>query len=241
MLVGFEAGANDYLVKPFEAEELLARVRTLTGMKASSDKAKAAEMAFMQAQIKPHFLFNAINAISSFCDSDPEQAQRIIDVFAQYLRFSFDFKSQDSYGTLERELAFVSAYLEIEQARFGAKLRVCYDIDSSISIKLPVLSIQPLVENAVNHGLRKKSGPGTVTLSIKKTDGAVRITVTDDGQGISEDRLATLLQRNPDGGIGLWNINSRLQRLYGQGLQIESTLGCGTTVAFSIPFGGDPL
>jgi sensor histidine kinase YesM len=200
---------------------------------------RAAEMAFMQAQIKPHFLFNALNAISSFCDSDPNRAQQMIDAFSDYLRFSFDFKSLESFGTLERELSFVTAYLEIEQARFGDKLRVVYDIDSDISIRLPVLSIQPLVENAVNHGLRKKVGPGVVSVSVKKTPGAVKITVTDDGQGIAGDKLATLLEKNTGRGVGLWNIQSRLMKLYGKGLSVESTVGRGTLVSFSIPLGGD--
>ncbi len=239
MLLGFKAGANDYLLKPFEPEELLARVRTLAGMKTSADKVKAAEMAFMQAQIKPHFLFNALNAISSFCDSDPERAQQLIDAFSQYLRFSFDFKSMESYGTLERELTFVSSYLEVEKARFGDKLLVIFDIDSDVSVKLPVLSIQPLVENAINHGLRKKSGSGVVTVSVKKIPDAIRITVADDGQGISEEKLATLLEKNAGRGIGLWNIDSRLKKLYGTGLYLESALDHGTIVSFFIPYGGD--
>lgn len=235
VLAGFEAGANDYLSKPFESEELLARVRTLTGLKASVDRAMAAETVLMQAQIKPHFLFNTLNTISSFCDSDPDRARQLIDDFSNYLRQSFDFKSLEMYVSLERELSLVSSYVEIEKARFGDQLKVELDIEGGLGLRIPLLSIQPLVENAISHGLRKKGGRGTVTVSVKKVPEAVAITVTDDGQGIPGDRLERLLMPETATGIGLWNIDRRLKKLYGTGLSIESSPGRGTRVAFKIP------
>ncbi len=234
IVMGFEAGANDYLPKPFEPEELLARVRTLVNLKMSVDRAMTAEVAFMQAQIKPHFLFNTLNAISSFCDTDPSRAQRLIDDFSNYLRQSFDFKSLEMYVPLERELSLAGSYVEIEKARFGDRLRVEFDIDDTIKINIPLLSIQPLVENAVIHGLRKKGGGGTVTLSVKKAAGGVRVSVEDDGQGIPEERLAELLMPEAGHGIGLWNIDRRLKKLFGKGLSIESEPGKGTRVSFTV-------
>ncbi|WP_214658785.1 ATP-binding protein [Candidatus Formimonas warabiya] len=235
IVMGFEAGANDYLPKPFEPEELLARVRTLTELKASVDKAMAAEVAFMQAQIKPHFLFNTLNAISALCDSDPGRAQRLIDVFSTYLRESFDFKSLEMYVPIEREMSLVSSYVEIERARFGDKLRVEFDMDHTVKIRIPLLSIQPLVENAISHGLRKKGGKGTVTISVKKVTEGVRVTVEDDGKGIPEDKLAELLTGPAGQGIGLWNTDRRLKKLLGKGLTIESVPGKGTRVAYIVP------
>ncbi len=235
MVLGFDAGTNDYLPKPFEPEELLARARTLTGLKASVDKAMAAEVAFMQAQIKPHFLFNTLNTISSFCDTDPEHAQRLIDDFSNYLRQSFDFKSLEMYVSLERELSLVRSYVEIEKARFGDKLRVIFDIDDGIVARILFLSIQPLVENAIIHGLRKKGGKGTVAISVKKVSEGVRVVVEDNGCGIQPDRLAVLLMPEAGRGIGLWNIERRLKKLFGKGLTIESLPGKGTRVAYIVP------
>jgi sensor histidine kinase YesM len=235
IVLGFEAGANDYLPKPFEPEELLARVRTLTGLKASVDRAITAEVAFMQAQIKPHFLFNTLNTISSFCDSDPVLAQQLIDNFSGYLRESIDFKSIEMCQPLERELRMVRSYIEIEKARFGDELKVVFDIDTSIKVKILYLSIQPLVENAIGHGLRKKGGSGTVTITAKNVPEGVQIAVEDDGQGIQQERLAILLTSEAGQGIGLRNIDRRLRKIYGTGLTIESIPGKGTRVAYTVP------
>jgi two-component system, sensor histidine kinase ChiS len=239
IVMGFGAGANDYLPKPYEAEELLARVGTLVDLKTSVDKAMAAETALLQAQIKPHFLFNTLNAISFFCDSDPARAQRLIDNFSDYLRQCFDFKSLDAYSSLERELTFVNSYVEIQKARFSDQLQVIFDIDETIKIRLPVLSIQPLVENAITHGLRKKGGSGLVTISVIKVTEGVQVAVEDDGQGIPADRLDSLLSSDSGRGIGLWNIDRRLSKLFGKGLTIESNPGKGTKVSYIIPVGGD--
>lgn len=239
ILAGFESGANDYLPKPYEPEELLSRVGTLADLKASVDKAMAAESAFMQAQIKPHFLFNTLNAISSFCDSDPERAQSLIDDFSEYLRHSFDFKGLEETGPLESELSLVNSYVEIERARFGESLQVAFNVDDLAGVRLPRLSIQPLVENAIAHGLRKKNGGGTVTVSVRKSPEGVRVCVEDDGQGIPPEKLEGLLTSPSERGIGLWNIDRRLKKVYGAGLIIESAPGAGTSVSYFIPAGGD--
>lgn len=238
MVVGFKAGANDYLAKPFEPDELLARVETLVNLKRSVDKAIAAEVAFMQAQIKPHFLYNTLNTISSFCDTAPDQAQRLIDQFSNYLRLGFDFKNPALFIPITNEISLLKSYVEIEKARFGEKLKVEFEIDEVTRVKIPPLSIQPLVENAIRHGIRKKSGSGIIKVIVKNTAEGIRVSVTDDGSGIPPDKLSRILREDTGRGVGLWNIDSRLKKLFGKGLDIESELGKGTRVTFMIPIGG---
>jgi len=238
IVLGFEAGANDYLPKPVEVAELLARVKTLVNLKIAVDKARAAEVAFLQAQIKPHFLFNVLNTISYFCDTDPEKAGVLINELANYLRQSFDFKNLDMFVPLEKEISLVNSYLEIEKARFGEELTVEFNIDHNIHTDIPPLSIQPLVENAIRHGLRKKSGRGTVSISVQPASEGVTVTVSDNGRGISADRLDKLLGPDNQTGVGLRNIDARLKRLYGKGLSIRSEVGKGTVISFTIPLGG---
>ncbi|WP_418791914.1 ATP-binding protein [Phosphitispora sp. TUW77] len=238
---GFKAGANDYLPKPVEAEELLARVKTLVNLKDSVDKAKAAEVAFLQAQIKPHFLFNVLNTISSFCDSDPERAGKLINDLANYLRHSFDFKNLDLFVPLDTEISLIKSYLEIEKARFGDEMSVEFVLDDSIQIDIPPLSIQPLIENAIRHGLRKRAGGGIVTVSVGKVADGVRVAVSDNGPGIPADKLDRLFTAENISGIGLKNIHFRLKKIYGIGLFIESEPGKGTKVSFIVPVGGDSI
>lgn len=237
IVAGFEAGANDYLPKPVEVEELLARVKTLVNLKTSVDKARAAEVAFLQAQIKPHFLFNVLNTISSFCDTEPERAGRLIDELANYLRQSFDFRNLDMFVPLDKEISLVKSYLEIEKARFGEELTVEFELDPNIQADIPPLTIQPLVENAIRHGLRKKGGRGVITVAVQLVLGEVMVTVSDNGRGIPADRLDKLLAPDKPGGVALRNINARLHKIYGRGLSVKSQAGKGTEISFTIPGG----
>ncbi len=238
IIMGFESGANDYLSKPFEAGELFARVRTLVNLKKSVDQAMVAETAFLQAQIKPHFLYNTLNTISSFCDINPERAEQLINMLANYLRNSFDFKNLEMFVPIEKEISLIISYVEIEHARFGEKLNVKYDIDKNIRVNIPPLSIQPLVENAIRHGLWEKGGKGNIIISIQKVIDGIRIIVSDDGVGMPYNEIDKL-SKNIGGGIGLKNIDMRLRKFYGSGLVIHSEAGKGTDISFTIPFGGE--
>ncbi|RXZ82178.1 response regulator [Paenibacillaceae bacterium] len=239
MIMSMNSGANDFVGKPFEAEELIARVNSLTRLKASVKNAKDAEIAFLRSQIKPHFLYNALNSIAALCMEEPQKAEELTLELAQYLRSSFDFKQLESLTTIENELELIQAYINIEKARFGARLQVEYELDEDLNIRIPPLILQPLVENAIRHGLMSNLRGGTVKISVNlREQDAIRFVVEDNGCGMNEQRLREVL--NPDaakkGGVGLWNISQRIKLLYGNQLHIESKAGVGTKVSFEIPW-----
>lgn len=234
MISGFDAGANDFLAKPFYAHELRARVRTLLALKKSVEEVVAAELDFLRAQIKPHFLYNALNTIVGICPRDPRKASLLLTELSHYLRGSFDFQSRQKFVRLRDEMELVQSYVAIEKARFEDRLEVVYDWDESVDGLLPPLSIQPLVENAIRHGVLKKVEGGTVVVRISRDEAGIRIAVEDDGTGIPAEKLH--MDRLAEaGGVGLTNIDQRLRRLYGTGLVIESRVGHGTSVIVTIP------
>lgn len=199
------------------------------------DKVMATEMSFLHAQIKPHFLYNALDAIANVCEKDGKKAANLIIDLAVYLRGSLEFNNLEKMTTIEKELEFVDTYFNIEQARFGSKIQLVKEIESSLNEKIPVLILQPLVENAVRHGISKKPGGGRVWLSIEENDDGLYIEVKDDGVGIGEKKRDMILMGDRlDQGVGLLNIHHRLQRLYGSGLEVSSEEGSGTRVKFII-------
>jgi signal transduction histidine kinase len=235
--MGFQAGANDFLSKPVDAGELRARVRTLIEMRTSVQEVIRTEMAFLQAQIKPHFLYNALNVIIATCAVNPDKATDLLIELSHYLRGSFDFQNRDQLVPLAKELELVESYVHLEQARFEERLVVHYDIDPDVRLYLPPLSIQPLVENAIRHGVMERAAGGTVNLGVTRENEHIVIVVQDDGVGIPPERLAQVSSGRTEGpgGVGLQNINRRLLSLYGQGLEIQSHTGKGTLIRFRIP------
>lgn len=236
MLAAFEAGVNDFLSKPVEAGELRARIRTLLNMKTSVSELISSEMAFLQAQIKPHFLFNAFTTIISVSYTDVGKAQALLGDLSEYLRGSFDFQNRDRLVSISKELELVDSYLKVEKARFGERLQVIFDVEENIRYEIPPLIIQPIVENAVRHGVTNQPDGGTIHISIKADEEAVVISVTDDGPGMPEAVLAMLREKKHGlRGVGLINIERRLRNSYGSGLEIASVQGRGTKITIRIP------
>jgi len=235
----FAAGANDFLKKPFETEELLARVRTLVELKKSIDKAIAAEISFLQAQIKPHFLFNALSVITSLSTRNPEKARTLVVDLGEFLRNSFDFDSSAELIPLHKELELIAAYLAIEKAWLRKNISYELEWDEILDVSLPRLVLQPLVENALRHGLIPSPTGDYIRLKIWKSGQRVNFEVSDNGIGMPADVVESF-RNSPDSsrGVGLKNINKRLVKYYGSGLSITSVQNQGTVVSFSIPLQG---
>ena len=235
MLTGFSAGANDFVVKPFDSSELRARIKTLLYLKKSVNQTIQAEMAFLHAQIKPHFLYNALNTIIAFCWTDAEKAGQLLLALSEYLRGTFNFNNTKPFVSLEEELEFVQSYITLEKARFEEKLTCQFKIAVPPDIMVPTLVIQPIVENAIKHGILPKEKGGTVNIDIERQEPYIRITITDDGVGIPPDKLSGILDGSINKSVGLTNINRRIKRLYGYGIEITSKVNIGTMVSIKIP------
>lgn len=197
-----------------------------------------AQLAALQAQISPHFVYNTLNTIAAFIRTKPDEARQLLTDFAEFTRRSF--RQRDELSPFARELEYVHQYLSFERARFGERLSVVYRVDPEIlPTIMPVLLLQPLVENAIRHGIGKKPGPGRVVIAAEDRGSECVISVQDDGVGMASEELERVLRGRRDSrfGVGLANVNDRLRTLYGpeHGLQIESTPGEGTRVSFSIP------
>ena len=237
---GFLAGANDYITKPVDAIELNVRVQALTDLQSSIQERLGMEAAWLQAQIRPHFMLNTLNAIASLSETDQPRMARLLEKFAHYLQSSFYMGNLEQVVSLQHELDLLDSYLYIEKERFGDRLQVNWEIEevNVKSVTIPPLSIQTLVENAVNHGILKRSTGGLITIRIRHQNSRnIEVSVIDDGVGMDEAKMKQILTIQPDRkkGIGIINVDQRLKRLYGKGLRITSKPDMGTTVSFIVP------
>lgn len=234
---GFLSGANDYVAKPVDALEIRSRVHALTSVKQTMREHVHMETAWLQAQIQPHFIFNALNTIMALSEIDPKRMRTLLDAFSDYLRGKFMFQDFDELISTEEELELVRTYLYIEKERFGDRLQVDWDIDDCTDVHIPSLTIQPLVENAIHHGLMSRTEGGTLHIRVKDQGGYVKIMVQDNGAGMDEEKQKNMFVRKQSStkGVGFINTDIRLKRQFGRGLHLESTPGSGTTVSFHIP------
>ncbi|MFS1511416.1 ATP-binding protein [Chengkuizengella sp. SCS-71B] len=234
--LGFQAGANDYITKPFDCSTILARIHTLLSMKSSMEDAFHNEMAFLQAQIKPHFLYNAMSNIISFCYTDGHKAAHLLNHLSQYLRMIYSTNHKTQFVPLHREVDLIQAYVEIEKARFD-RFEFSYHINEGLEDHVvPSLCIQPFVENAIRHGLLEKEGEGQVTLTIIEKDESIQVVVEDNGVGMSEDILKQFEQGEIyNAGIGMTNIKKRLASISGSAIEVNSGIDQGSKVTIRLP------
>ncbi len=159
---GFQAGANEYVSKPVDMLELKMRIKSLLELKSSIEDRLSMEAAWLQAQIHPHFLFNTLNTIGALSAIDNDRMLRLLQEFGNYLQASFNGKNLSSSIPIEKKWIWSRSYLYIQKERFGERLQVNWEIDHNIQFSIPPLTLQPLVENAVLHGLQPKEDGGTI-------------------------------------------------------------------------------
>ena len=193
---------------------------------------QAQRMQIVLSQIQPHFLYNSLTVIQDLCRTDPAQAEAATVQFARYLRGNMDSLNADTPVPFAQELEHTRQYLDLEKMRFEDKLTVRYDIRCD-AFSLPTLSLQPIVENAVRHGVRgNPDGSGTVTISADEYPDRFEVSVLDDGPGYDPEKTLDDAERSH---IGIANVRERLAQLCGGELKIESVPGEGTTVRILLP------
>jgi two-component system LytT family sensor kinase len=221
-----------------ETARFVATQLALAELDTSRARLARAEVRALRAQISPHFVYNALTAIASFVRTDPERARELILEFAEFTRYSF--RAHGEFTTLAEELRSIDRYLTIERARFGERLQVRLQIAPEVlPVGLPFLCLQPLVENAVRHGLSRKPGLGTVAIVAHDAGAECVITIEDDGVGMDPEVLTLPGDDSTDAGqhVGLANVDERLRAAFGDsfGLVVETALGQGTKVSVRVP------
>lgn len=239
--------SNPKQIKPVDKElaqglgKLLSHQIEVVEAQNQAELVREAEIKALQAQINPHFLFNSLNTIVALIRKQPDMARKLLIQLGFFFRQNLN-ASTYKLVSITQELDHTRAYLDIEQARFAERLSVQIEQDEiADQVRIPPLTLQPLVENSIRHGLKEHDQGGIIRIKVTLKDRKVRISVTDNGLGIPADRIKELLyqrvESNEGTGLGLYNVNQRLTYLFGEdaGLRVESKLGEGSCVWFEIP------
>jgi two-component system LytT family sensor kinase len=197
-----------------------------------------AQLQALKMQLQPHFLFNTLHSISALLNKDPEAARKMITRLGDFLRLTLE-NSGSQEVTLQQEMEFLTCYLEIERIRFQNRLVTRMDVaQPTLAAKVPNLILQPIVENAIRHGIAPRSTPGLIEIEAKQQNGTLRIQVRDNGPGLSKHRTSDILFKK---GLGLANTETRLERLYGAAhlFDLSNNPDGGLIVTLEIPFHQD--
>lgn len=209
----------------------------LAELDASRARLDRAEVRALRAQISPHFIYNALGTVASFVRTDPDRARELVLEFADFTRYSF--RNSGEFTVLADELRNIDRYLTLERARFGDSLQVTLQVAPEVlNVALPFLALQPLVENAVRHGLSGRAGGGTITIVAADEGTDCLISVEDDGVGMDPDLLRSgTLDSDEAAHVGLSNVDDRLRAAFGNdyGLVVDTALGSGTKVSLRVP------
>jgi two-component system, LytTR family, sensor kinase len=218
-----------------EAASLVSAQIELSIVSEQEERLAQAELRALRAQISPHFIYNALAAVAGDIHARPDEARELLTDFAEFTRYLF--RDGRSYVTLGEEIDHVERYLRLEQARFRDSLHVTVDVPANArTAVVPAMSVQPLVENAIRHGVERRAGTGRVAICAAIHGGDVELRVSDDGVGIEPERVPAVLA-GAGGGIGISNVDARLRATFGEryALRIESALGAGTTAVMTVP------
>ena len=209
----------------------------LAELDASRARLAEAEVRALRAQISPHFIYNALTAIASYVRTDPEHARELLLEFADFTRYSF--RRHGDFTTLAEELRSIDRYLTLERARFGERLQVTVRVAPEVlPVAVPYLCLQPIVENAVRHGLEGKAGPGHITILAEDAGSECLISVEDDGIGADPEQIRLAMTGEGDSdSIGVGNVDERMRSVFGDeyGLVVETGPGLGTKVSMRVP------
>jgi two-component system LytT family sensor kinase len=220
-----------------EVAQFVSTQLELSELDRSRQRAVRAELRFLRAQISPHFIYNALTAIESFVRTDPDRARELLVEFADFTRYAF--RGHGQFTTMAEELRLVDTYLDLERARFGDRLHVTLRVSPEVlSVQLPSLVLQPLVENALRHGLEPSERPGELRITAEDADNDAVVSVEDNGAGASPGRIRRVLAGSGAGDeVGLHNVDERLRTVFGDdyGLTIETAPGAGTKVIMRLP------
>ena len=222
-------------------QSMIDRVKALMAQQVQNEKEKRqAEIRILQEQINPHFLYNTLDTLKwKAYESDNEEMVSMIQALSSFFRISLSKGS--AWIPLAKELEHVQSYLSIQKVRFADILHYDFDVDADPNLMVPKILLQPLVENAIQHGIRPKLAPGTIHIILRQTDAHLLVTISDDGVGIPPDRLAQIQQEistlTPQSCYGLINVCNRIQLEYGSAasVQLASQQGCGTTLILTLP------
>lgn len=236
--LGIEVESLDEIDKHFiefikELAELLSVQLEINKLNKKAEMAVVSELKALRAQIHPHFLFNTLNTIASFCRIEPMKAKDLILDLSNYFRATL--KSEE-FVPLSKEIELIEVYLNIEKARFGDRIKVDYQINEQIlDYYVPHFILQPIVENAVKHGLTAKTDGGEIVIKVNELGDKLNFEVLDTGIGIDEVKLKRLVKENK--GIGLSNVRDRIKLIYGSSsnFEIHSEYLKGTIIRFTIP------
>ncbi|GLU46060.1 sensor histidine kinase [Nocardiopsis ansamitocini] len=238
-LLAFDAQASPVLVRATaEVASWISGQLELADLDHSRARLADAELKALRLQISPHFVYNCLTTIASFVRTDPTRARALLLDFADFARYSF--RGSRNLTTLQEELRSIDRYLALERARFGSRLRLSVQVAPDVlAVQVPFLSLQPLVENAIRHGMEGRPGLSHVSVIARDAGAEAHISIEDDGVGMDPERARAILagEAGASAGIGLANVDERLRTMFGDayGLVVETAPGAGTRVSLRIP------